>query len=281
MQSIPAFDAVMQVAAACDGEYGTIAGGATAAATYSTGMFYPEDILGIPDIEYQWGDVDVFASTKASAVSITKGLLMQGYVLDPKHVSTWRRWRKFEMSNKWETHSIKLESLNGIEVNVIAKSVHGVPCRDPWAVAGSFDFGHLTTVFDLETMEWIDLRHAMIKGFQPGQGKEFDMLTRRIPDWRSGLFSPHIGNREPGRYARYVTRGFTGLMQAKDTLATGYEVAALHYSDKDDPADKWRGDVFYPAIADAIRADDFDQLLELEEKTRTPSGLALLMEELV
>ena len=281
MQSIPAFDAVMQVAAACDGEYGTIAGGATAAACYTTGMFYPEDVLGVVGLEYQWGDVDVFASTKASAVSITKGLLDEGYVLDPKFISTWRRWRKFEMSNKWETHSIKLESLNGIEVNVIAKSVHGVPCRDPWQVAGSFDFGHLTTVFDLETMEWIDLRHATIKGFKPGNRAEFNMLTRKVKDWESGLFSPHIGTREPGRYARNVTRGYVDLLQVKDTLALGYEMGALHYRDKDDPAMKWRGEVFYPAISEAIRSDDFDQLLELEEKSRTPAGLALLMEELV
>lgn len=277
---IAAYEAVMQVAAACEGHYGSIAGGATAAATYSRGLFYPEDKLDIPDLEYAWGDVDVFASSKASAISITQDLLGQGYVLLPKFHAVWRRWRKFEMSSRWETHSIRLESRNGIEVNVIAKSVHGVPCREPGQVASSFDFGHLTTLFDLETMSWLDFRKSGIPTFEPGNRAEFDVQTRRVEDWTNGYFSLHIGMREPERYARNYLRGYTWLTKAKDTLATGYHVAALHYRDKDDPRERWVGENLYPRIAEAIEDDDFDELVKLGTIARNPQGIDLLMEEL-
>jgi hypothetical protein len=277
---MPALQAIEDVAAPLLGEYAFIAGGGVAAAEYSEGVIDKRNILNVPNLEFAYDDIDVFVPTREQLVVVVQKYLDHGYVLVGDFATTWRRWRLFGTGH-WHTNSIKLESLKGVEVNVIFKSHGGHPVRTHGQVSESFDFGHVCVVFSTYAGTWKDNRRAQVDTYRPGNRTEFNLLDDKVEDWEAGLFSEHIGLRECGRYGRYVDRGYEYLTQAAVSLAKGYEMAALHYRDKDDPNKRWLGEEFYPMVAEAIRLDDIPQLVELDKLITPRTAIDMLREALI
>ena len=203
-----------------------------------------------------FSDVDVFVPSVAALSSITQFLLSSHAVLDAQEERKWSRWNDYGLGD-WSTNSIKIETLSGIEVNVVYKVVNKTPLTTLHGVLGSFDFGYVAMGYDLKDNTFHDGRE-----FWFGKGCDFNhlgMLPDRARQWRNASLSRYTGVRQGERFAKFARRGYD-MKPSIDALVTGYRCTAAHYQTKDDPEYQVYAPL-YLELANLIEAYDIDALL--------------------
>ena len=227
---------------------------------------------GLPD---GYSDLDVFVPTEQVLVSTIQTLLNNGYVMDDRFSRVWERWLRYGFKG-WHTNSMKMENLNGLEVNVVYKITDGHPTTSLAQVLESFDFGLLGMGYDMETGTYRDMRPYLFPGYDI-EGP-LPLMPGKRAAWRSGFISQYNGLREAGRYAKYHQYGYD-LSSVSADLVTGYHmVAAYHRQSFDD--DKQLLAQIYETLALTIEAGDIDELAESYRNLDFKDSLELILEAL-
>jgi hypothetical protein len=204
-----------------------------------------------------FADLDVFTPSQPVLFATVQRLLDNGYVLTERYDRVWQRWLRFGLKG-WHTNSAKLESLDGIETNVVFKIVDSHPTTSLGQVLESFDFGLLGRGYDVEHDQWRDMRPYLFPGMDP-QGPLPLMPNKRF-NWRKGFVSQYNGLREAGRYTKYHGYGYDMSLVADD-LVLGYRMAALYHAGRFDERDKALAEI-YQSLADRIEGHEIDELVE-------------------
>jgi hypothetical protein len=220
-------------------------------------------------------DVDLFCPTPQVLVAVGQRLLCNGYTLDDRFVRVWARWLRYGFKT-WHTNSLRLESPQGYEVNLVYKLTDGHPTTSLAQVLESFDFGLLSTGFDLERDEYLDMRSYLFPGMDPDG--PLPMMPNKRANWRNGFISQYNGLRECARYAKYHGYGYD-MSLVKDDLYTGYMEASLYMVNHFD-AEKQQLGKIYEVIAQHIDFDNVDQLREAGKQIDYKDSLDSIMEAL-
>lgn len=205
-----------------------------------------------------FGDVDVFVPTEQVMFATVQRLLDNGYVMDERFSRVWHRWLKYGFKG-WHTNSMKLESLDGFETNVIYKVTEGHPTASMAQVLESFDLGLLARGFDLEFMKWRDMRSYLFPGEDPDG--PLPMMPDKESAWLQGFISWYNGLRQPWRYAHYAQDYGYDLRRVKPVLLQGYEIAASYHLSKTDDDNQNKG-LIYSKISEQIEDDNFVELVQ-------------------
>jgi hypothetical protein len=222
-----------------------------------------------------YSDLDVFVPTEQVLISTIQTLLNNGYVTDDRFSRVWERWLRYG-TKSWHTNSMKLESLNGLEVNVVYKVVDGHPTTSLAQVLESFDFGLLGMGYDMETETYRDLRPYLFPGYDI-EGP-LPLMPSKRNNWRSGFISQYNGLREAGRFAKYHGYGYDLSLVSAD-LVHGYRmVAAYHRTSFDE--DKQLLAQIYEALANRIEDEEIDELAESYQSLDFKDSLELILEAL-
>lgn len=207
---------------------------------------------------YQYGDVDFFHPSAEALSANVQHLLSQGAVpLDDEESRKLKRWMRYGMGG-FDTNSLRMETLDGHEFNLVYKLIDRHPLRTAVEQVGSFDFSNLGGSYDMETGQFYDLADY----FWLGQDKD---VARLFPDrerqWSNGSIGKHQGLRQAGRYATNVDRGYDLQTRCKQPLVQGYRIVGTHYLGKDDDELQFYGQT-YLKLAHCIENDEIDVLLD-------------------
>lgn len=203
-----------------------------------------------------WKDIDFFFSSKEALMFGAAKLLDAGASpLNEGEERKLKRWMRFGMGH-FDTHSLRLETLQGVEFNLVFKSQDGKPYRTAAEQVGSFDFSNVSMSTDMRTGETYDLFEYYWPGGNPDMVR---MFPEREEQWLTGTIGKHTGSRQAGRYATNYARGYD-MELCKLPLVTGYRIVAVHYLDQDDDVLNDIGRT-YLSIASLIEDDDIDALL--------------------
>ena len=222
-----------------------------------------------------YSDIDVFFASESGIIAGASQLIAAGFVIEPRHARVWHRWLKMGLG-KWHTHSLKLTK-GPIDANLVFKIVDGHPTTSASQVIESFDFGLLAHAFDLELMDWRDLRSYLFPRITDLNGP-LPLLPLREASWRQGFISQYQGLREVGRYIRYIDYGWD-LSAVKPDLITGYWNAGEYWTNKGDPDKVILGKI-YETIAMDIEGDDFANLRAVSTEILFMDDLDKIMEAL-
>ena len=205
----------------------------------------------------KYGDLDIFVPSEQVLISTVQSLLDRGYVLNERYSRVWWRWLRYGFG-RWHTNSIKLESVKGVETNVVYKLQDGHPTTSLGQVLESFDFGLLAVGWDAEAHMYRDLRPYLFPGMDPSG--PLPMMPDKQRNWVQGFISQYNGLREGWRYGKYAGYGYDMSLVAAD-LTTGYRQAAAYHATRFD-SDKQILSEIYSTIADRIDGNDIDDLVE-------------------
>lgn len=224
-------------------------------------------------------DVDIFCPTDHALISAGQRLLDQGYKLDDRFSRVWARWIRYGFK-KWHTNSLRLHSPQGIETNLVYKLTDGHPTTSLSQVLESFDFGLLSTGYEMEDGSHRDLRDYLFP-----TASRSDKLSGRLPlmpnkrdNWRNGFISQYNGLREVGRYVKYHDYGYD-MSLVKDDLVTGYWAASTYFSTSFEDEKKQLGQI-YEVIATKMEDDDIDDLRAAAQQVDYKDSLDTIMEAL-
>ena len=238
-----------------------VAGSCVAAQTY-----------GKPD---GWSDLDIFVPTEQVLISTIQTLLDNGYVLHDRFDRVWHRWLRYGMKG-WHTNSMRMQSPQGIETNVVYKIVDGHATTTLAQVLESFDFGLLGMGYDMETGTFRDLRGYLFPNMDPNG--PLPLMPNKRDAWRNGFISQYNGIREAGRYTKYFRYGYD-LSLVEDDLVHGYRmVASYHMSSFD--SDKHVLSEIYSVLADRIEDHAVDELEEFYASVDYKDPLEQMLEAL-
>lgn len=215
------------------------------------GTFLAGSLIGGLMYDKPYTDADIFCASPVAASAGVQLMLDNGGVLDEKAARTWDNWQQGGMDG-WHTNSITVELLNGLEVNLIYKTIGNHPLDTIEKVLGSFDFGYVAAGYDLELRTFHDGRE-----FWFGKGVDLNrlgMLPQRRKMWLKAKVGRYTGVRQAQRFAKFGLRGYDMSLVAP-VLVQGYRTTAAHYLTKDDPE--------YAQYAPLYLA--FAQLIELED----------------
>jgi len=244
---MPAAEAIDSLKKPLKGRRGAILGGATAA---------EREAAVDPDFDYAYSDVDIFHPSMESLSINLSTLLNAGAVpLDNKDERTLRKWER-RGTNGWKTNSIRVVTHQGVEVNLVYKTIDKHPLRTPLEQVASFDFSMLGVSYDLRTWERRDLGTYF---WPEGQDHKYCLFEDREEQWLNAEVGIFTGLRQADRYARYVARGYD-LEAAVTPLVQGYRVTGLHYMGQDNEELQLTGDT-YLSLAQLIEDHDIDGLL--------------------
>lgn len=239
---------------------------------YLAGSLVAEETYGLTDAH---SDVDLFCPSDLMIVAMGQKLIDHGYTLDDRMERVWHRWLKYGFK-KWHTNSLKLIAPQGHEVNLVYKLVDGHPTTSLAQVLESFDFGLLSTGYDLERMERLDMRSYLFPGLDPDG--PLPLMPNKRDNWRNGFISQYNGLREAGRYAKYHEYGYD-MSLVKDDLVTGYWAASTYLSTTFDEEKQKMGEI-YEVIAEHIHADNIDHLTAAYKELDFKDALDQIMEHL-
>lgn len=230
---LTASEAVAHVRKSLRGRPGFLVGSAVAA-----------DVYGKHDA---YTDVDVFVPSTNALASTVQFMLDHGCVMNEQELRKWNRWQTIGPGD-WHTSSIRLETLAGVEVNVVYKTVGKAPLTSLHAVLGSFDFGYVAMGYDLKTGTFHDGRTFWF-------GEQCDMhrlglLPDRHLQWETGSIGRYTGVRQAQRWAKFALRGYD-MSLSSPVLVQGYRTTATYYLSKDDPEYREYAPL-YLALADLI-----------------------------
>lgn len=220
-----------------------LAGSCAAASTYDK-----------PDA---YSDLDLFVPTQQVMFTTVQRMLDHGYVMDERFSRVWHRWLKYGFKG-WHTNSMKLESLSGVETNVIYKINDGHPTSTLGQVLESFDFGLLARGLDVQSNQWRDMRPY----YWPDEDPDFPkpLMLDKEEAWLGGFISQYNGLRQPWRYAHYAHDYGYDLSRVKPVLLQGYSIAASYHLSKTDEEKQLLGQIYHK-IGELIEDDDLEQLI--------------------
>lgn len=229
------------------------------------------------DIPFAFSDVDIFCGSPEAIIACGQKLLDNGFTLNDRNSRVWARWVSMGFKS-WHTNSLKLESPNGDEVNLIFKKTEGHPTTSLAQVLESFDFGLLGVGYDLLSGQPLrrDMRSYLFPDLNPDG--PLPLMPNKRSNWRSGFISQYNGTRELGRYAKYCNYGYD-LSAVRDDLLTGYQAAA-DYHDASAIPDKQLLGKIYAGIIALIESDDIPAMLEAGKEIIQLDSLDLIMEAL-
>lgn len=239
---------------------------------FLAGSLVAEETYGMTDA---YSDVDLFCPNMHILISTAQKMIDAGYTFDEKFSRIWVRWLKYG-TNKWHTNSLRLMSPAGVETNLVQKSVEGHSTTSLAQVLESFDFGLLATGYDLETDTYRDMRAYLFPGMDPDG--PLPLMPNKRENWRSGFISQYNGLREFGRYAKYHAYGYD-LSLVQDDLVTGYDMAALYFTNHFDKDKRLLGSI-YDVVARRIEGDDIDELVRTAKEIDFKDSLDLIYEAL-
>jgi hypothetical protein len=227
-------------------------------------------------------DVDLFCPTPQVFISLGTKLQVAGFKPDERMERAWHRWLRYGFKS-WHTNSFKLFDPNGMEWNLVYKLSDGHPTTSLAQVLESFDFGLLGTGYDVESVQFRDLRPYLFPNEYRSKGNTLHpsalpMMPNKRDNWRNGFISQYNGLRECGRYAKYTEYGYD-LSLVKDDLSTGYWSAAAYLSTTFDEEKQELGKI-YEVIAQHIDLDNIQQLSDAAKKIDYKDSLDLIMEAL-
>lgn len=255
MMKPTAHEAVGLVRQDLAGTYTMLAGSAVAAEFY--------------DKPAQYDDLDVFCPTAEQAVSVIQFYLDKGAVMEPRNHRAWQRWRKWGVGN-WQTNSIKLELLHGVELNIIFKRERGNAVRTLHEVLGGFDFGHLAMGYDMRTDTFRNMQSYFYgEGVDPHAPLE--MMPDRRDDWVEGFMSDWSGPRQGYRYGKHVQYTYD-LSAVKPDMIRGYVAAAEYHGGKDTHRNQLLAEI-YEAQAEKVRDDRIDELVDAYQEIEFEDSL--------
>ncbi len=203
----------------------------------------------------EFGDIDVFVPSQQLLFVTVQQLLDQGYCLDERFDRVWYRWQRYGLKG-WHTNSIRMQSLDGVETNVVYKLVDGHPTTSLAQVLESFDFGLLGVGYDVEDGTFRDMRTYLFPGMDPNG--PLPMMPNKRSNWRQGFISQYNGLRQAARLAKYHNYGYD-MSAVMDDLLLGYRMAALYHTNHFDQDKQILGTI-YETIADRIESNDLEEL---------------------
>jgi hypothetical protein len=204
-----------------------------------------------------WSDLDVFVPTEQVLIATVQSLLSEGYVIHDRFDRVWQRWLRYGLKG-WHTNSMRLQSLTGVETNVVYKITEGHPTTSLAQVLESFDFGLLGMGYDVETNMFRDLRPYLF----PGRDVDgpLPLMPSKQGNWRAGFISQYNGMREANRYVKYSDYGYD-MSAVKEDLVTGYMQVSMYHSTSFDEDKQLLGQI-YARLAVLIDDDGLDELRE-------------------
>lgn len=207
---------------------------------------------GIPGFDFAYSDVDLFVGSENEWVRSIQYLVDHGYTFDERMEMLWYRVLHYG-THGWHTNSMRLASPEGIEVNLIFKTIGRHPTNSMSQVIETFDFGLLSMGWETEDGTYRDARHYQFPGMDPNG--PLPLLPWRRESVQQGHFREHQGLRTFGRAARYFDKyGYSGDLVIPD-LILGYHNAADYYSNRTDPEKILLGNMYRQV---AILLDDRD-----------------------
>lgn len=223
---------------------------------------------------HAYSDVDLFVGSENEWIRSIQFLVDHGYSFGPRMEMLWYRVLHYG-THGWHTNSMKLLSPEGIEVNLIFKTVARKPVNSLSQVLETFDFGLLAMGWETEDGTYRDARAYQFPGLDPAG--PLPMLPWRREAFRQGHFREHQGMRTFGRAARYFdTYGYDGSLVLPD-MVDGYLNASQYYLDRTAPEKIQLGQMYqkiglllddrdWPALHAASdllpKADSMDELYD-------------------
>lgn len=218
---IKALDAVNLVVAQAKGLRCYLTGSAAASAA--------KELAGIAGFEDCYSDVDLFVGSENEWVRSIQFLIDHGYTFGERMEMLWYRVLHYGTKG-WHTNSMRLINPEGVEVNLIYKTVARHPTNSLSQVLETFDFGLLALGWETEDGTFRDARPYQFPGLD-AEGP-LPLLPWRAEAFRQGHFREHQGLRTFGRAARYFgDYGYDGSLVVND-LVEGYMNAAEYYENR-------------------------------------------------
>jgi len=213
---------------------------------------------GSPEFGYHYNDLDFFFNSEAALIAAVSQLLQRGSVpFNSQEERKLHRWLRFGMGD-WHTQSIRLMTLDRIEVNLIYKTVDGKPLRTAFEVVNSFDFSNVSHGWDMRTGRKYDLADTYWPGKNPD---EVVLFPDREDQWLAGSIGKHTGSRQGKRWAKNM-EGLWDVSRTTDVFIKGYRIVAAFYLDKEDDEHHAYADV-YLVVADLMERNDYQGVLEI------------------
>lgn len=232
---------------------------------------------GIGGYEYAYHDVDLFVGSENEWVRSIQFLVDHGYTFGERMEMLWYRVLHYGTHN-WHTNSMRLISPEGIEVNLVYKTIGRHPTSSLSQVLETFDFGLLAMGWETEDGTFRDARSYQFPGMDPNG--PLPLLPWRRESIRQGHFREHQGLRTFGRAARYFGEyGYDGSLVVPD-LVLGYHNAADYYLDRSDPQKQTIGNI-YRTVALLLEENDWPKLAEASEAVPKMDTLDELYELLI
>ena len=213
-----------------------------------------------------FGDADGFPSSFGGLMISGQHLLDLGYVMDEANAAIWDALVQFGTGG-WHTNSVKFQSREGLEVNLIYKTVNKAPIAGQEELLLTFDASSLTIGLDLEYMRWVDLRKSLWPDMDPDG--PLPMAPGKRFRWRAGKFQYYEALRQPTRWTRFTERmddinqpGFFDLVA--DDLVAGYRFKAPYLLNHRKEKKRYYGAIF-TVIADLLEDRDIAGLKQAYE----------------
>lgn len=211
---------------------------------------------GIAGFEDCYSDVDLFVGSENEWVRSIQFLIDRGYTFGPRMEMMWTRVLHFG-THGWHTNSMKLHNPEGVEVNLIYKTVARKPVASLSQVIETFDFGLLALGWETETGIYRDMRPYMFGDVD--LNGPLPVLPWRKEQIEQGHFREHQGLRMFGRAARYfLDYGYDDTL-VRPVLVEGYQNAASYYKDRIEP-EKIRLGEIYQAVSFLMEDGDWTQV---------------------
>jgi hypothetical protein len=232
---------------------------------------------GIFGFESAYSDVDLFVGSENEWIRSIQFLIDHGYTFGDRMEMLWTRVLHYGTLN-WHTNSMRLANPEGIEVNLVYKTIGRHPTSSLSQVLETFDFGLLAMGCETEDGTYRDARSYQFPGMDPNG--PLPLLPWRREAFVLGHFREHQGLRTFGRAARYFDKyGYPGELIVPD-LITGYHNAATYFLDRTEQEKILLGQM-YQQVAILLEDENWAKLAEASEQLPKMDALDEIYEILI
>lgn len=219
-------------------------------------------------------DLDAFVSIpRRDNFTLGRALeraLQAGFSLPDRMEQAAEDWTVYGVPN-WQTNSLRLLNDDGLELNLIGKTVEGQPVISLEDTLRSFDLGLLARGWDCYEGTYHDMRAYFFQKGNPNfdPNGPLPWIPGRLNRFRKGRFSTHVAFRQPERIAKYAQYGYDMSAVIPDAVL-GYRANALYQQNKggntkDGGSRDMLAQIYYQ-IADLIEAEDWQELVDAGKK---------------
>ena len=216
---------------------------------------------GIVGFEHAFNDVDLFVGSENEWIRSIQYLVDHGFTFGERQEMLLYRVLHYGTKG-WHTNSMHLVSPEGLDVNLIYKTIGRHPTNSLSQVLETFDFGLLAMGWETEDGTFRDARSYQFPGLD-AEGP-LPLLPWRAEAFRQGHFREHQGLRSFGRAVRYFSDyGYDGSAVIPD-LVLGYHAAADYYENRMEQEKIQLGNI-YRSVAFHLDDQDWDKLREASD----------------